>query len=110
MPQPGIEPGRPNWARDCKSRLYTNSSTGAQKPDVGTVTPLKVAVAVPLAAPNRLRAMPPPPAFWAVLFETVTLLTVRLDMVPFPAQFVPKPITDLYAGNRPSVTTPCLSV
>src|SRR6266446_6947784 len=27
VPQPGIEPGRPNWARDCKSRLYANSST-----------------------------------------------------------------------------------
>src|SRR6267154_2397913 len=43
VPQPGIEPGRPNWARDCKSRLYANSSTGAQDvPDMGMVTPCQV--------------------------------------------------------------------
>lgn len=29
MPPPGIEPGRPNWTRECKSRLSANSSTGA---------------------------------------------------------------------------------
>src|SRR5205823_3798748 len=37
VPQPGIEPGRLNWARGCKPRLYANFSTGAQaKSDVGT--------------------------------------------------------------------------
>ena len=30
MPQPGIGPGSPEWARDCKSRLSASSSTGAQ--------------------------------------------------------------------------------
>jgi hypothetical protein len=29
VPQPGIGPGRPEWARDCKSRLSAASSTGA---------------------------------------------------------------------------------
>lgn len=42
VPQPGIGPGRPEWARDCKSRLSASSSTGAQsKPNVGTVAPAK---------------------------------------------------------------------
>src|ERR1700729_1201538 len=37
VPQPGIGPGRPNWSRECKSRLSANSSTGARKlQDVGT--------------------------------------------------------------------------
>jgi len=38
VPQPGIGPGRPNWARGCKPRLSANSSTGAQISglDVGT--------------------------------------------------------------------------
>ena len=31
MPQPGIEPGSHEWARDCKSRLSANSSTGARR-------------------------------------------------------------------------------
>jgi hypothetical protein len=29
LPQPGIEPGSPKWARDCKSRPFAISSTGA---------------------------------------------------------------------------------
>src|SRR5580692_4144056 len=44
VPQPGIEPGRPDWARGCKPRLSANSSTGARckKPlNAGTVTPVQ---------------------------------------------------------------------
>lgn len=34
---PGIGPGRPEWARDCKSRLSASSSTGPSvKPNAGT--------------------------------------------------------------------------
>src|SRR5579864_97486 len=36
VPQPGLEPGRPDWSRGCKPRSYANSDTGGQKPDVGT--------------------------------------------------------------------------
>ena len=41
VPQPGIGPGRPEWARGCKPRLSANSSTGAHNkaPNVGAVTP-----------------------------------------------------------------------
>ena len=44
VPQPGIGPGSPEWARGCKPRLSASSSTGAQKktPNVGAVTPRKV--------------------------------------------------------------------
>src|SRR5579864_227393 len=44
VPQPGIEPGRPNWARGCKPRLTANSSTGGdceKALNAGTVTPVK---------------------------------------------------------------------
>jgi hypothetical protein len=35
VPQPGLEPGCPEWARDCKSRSYAISDTGG---NAGTVT------------------------------------------------------------------------
>jgi hypothetical protein len=42
VPQPGIGPGRPEWARDCKSRLSASSSTGAHNEalNAGTVMPV----------------------------------------------------------------------
>jgi hypothetical protein len=44
IPQPGIEPGRPNWALGCKPSLTANSSTGGCKEalNAGAVTPCKV--------------------------------------------------------------------
>ncbi len=42
VPQPGIGPGRHEWARDCKSRLSASSSTGAQAVlNVGAGMPVK---------------------------------------------------------------------
>ncbi len=38
MPQPGIGPGRREWARGCKPRLSASSSTGAHGGDVGNRT------------------------------------------------------------------------
>ena len=42
VPQPGIGPGRPEWARGCKPRLSASSSTGGYNKalNVGTVTGL----------------------------------------------------------------------
>jgi hypothetical protein len=42
VPQPGIGPGSPDWARGCKPRLYANSSTGAHR--TGTVTAVPVSL------------------------------------------------------------------
>ena len=45
IPQPGIEPGSPKWARDCKSRPFAISSTGGSvEPNVGADSPSKDAV------------------------------------------------------------------
>jgi len=43
VPQPGIEPGRPNWALGCKPSLTANSSTGGYRKtlNAGTVKLLR---------------------------------------------------------------------
>ena len=59
MPQPGIEPGSPEWARGCKPRLSANSSTGAQRVlDTGTVTPCKVSPVPVLFRPSSAALNP----------------------------------------------------
>jgi hypothetical protein len=44
VPQPGLEPGRLNWARGCKPRLSANFSTGGRKLDVGMEGPSNRAI------------------------------------------------------------------
>lgn|SRR5450759_819141 len=53
MPQPGIGPGRREWARGCKPRLSASSSTGAYKKalNVGTVTPAETSPVPTLLGP-----------------------------------------------------------
>ena len=53
VPQPGIGPGRHEWARGCKPRLSANSSTGAHNKalNVGAVTPAKTSPAPALFGP-----------------------------------------------------------
>ncbi len=43
VPQPGIEPGYPDWARGCKPRSFANSDTGGYKSelDAGAGSPVK---------------------------------------------------------------------
>ena len=59
VPQPGIGPGRHEWARGCKPRLSANSSTGAHKAlNVGAVTPRKVSPAPTYSGPISAALIP----------------------------------------------------
>jgi hypothetical protein len=53
VPQPGLEPGRPDWSRGCKPRASANSATGAYNKAliIGTVTPAKTSPVPALFGP-----------------------------------------------------------
>jgi hypothetical protein len=61
VPQPGIGPGRPEWARGCKPRLSASSSTGAhckKAKNAGAVMPAKTSPVPALFGPINAALTP----------------------------------------------------
>ena len=59
VPQPGIGPGRPNWARACKARSSANSDTGAQSTlNVGAVMLAKASPVPTCSGPISAALLP----------------------------------------------------